>query len=156
MKIIRRTLIFLAMFTIFSGNTFADELKLACKYFLEDNGEEYIASIFLNTTNMTGSIRHSKFPLKGVSIVYEGEKTEVMDSDRMKNWAFDTIENQSAKLFTNGQVYWFTLVGDGTYTTAGFQYQIDRNNLSLGGSWVLGLIQILNGKCTIVENTTLI
>ena len=145
MKIIKRTLISLVMFTIFSGNTFAGELKLACKYFLEDNGEEYIASIFLDTTNMTASIKHSNFPLKGVSI---------MDSEMMDKWAYRTIDNKSVKLFTDGQVYWFTFVGDGRYTTSSYQYQIDRNNLSLGGAFFL--IEIINGKCSIVENTTLI
>jgi hypothetical protein len=153
MKIIKRTLIFLAMFTIFSSNTFADQLKLKCNYFL-DNKYSYIANIFLDTTKMTGSINHIYFPTNNL-----GHWTYKEFEGARKR-----IDNISTEIYTNGDKYWFgffgyyytDLYGEVEYT---FRYRIDRKDLSLdGGLYIqyLGGHNVTLGKCTIVENTTLI
>ena len=159
MKTIKRTLIILAMFVIFSGNTFAEELKLACRYSLDDHDEEFTASIFLDTTNMTGAIEHSYIPIYGdvmysiTGNIFSREFNEYVIENvmRIDNKSSKLFSN-SAKIFTDGEKYWFTLLGQHEMKN---QYQIDRNDLSLSGVFAEGFFMI-NGKCTIVKNTTLI
>ena len=145
MKIIKRTLIFYAMFTMFSGNIFADDVNLECRYKFDSewkNSYEYVASVFLDTTNMTAFIKHSQIPKY---------PKQLEPFNKVNNTIISSIDNKSNTLYTDGKSYWFTIILREFFD---YQYQISRLNLTVSGM-LSGNIPII-GECSVVKNQTLI